>query len=78
MFDEHVGAGLYRLVPIEGEDYDTAYRWIRREGLNLRTLDALHLAVASREASRILTADKGMAEAATALEIDHELVTPSA
>lgn len=74
LFDEHVAAGLYRLLPVGGEDYELAYRWIRREGLNLRTLDALHLAVASRESLHVLTADRGMADAASTLGLAHELV----
>ena len=75
-FDEHVGSGLYRLLPIRSDDHDRAYSWIRREALNLPTLDALHLAVASRESLHVMTADRGMAEAASALELACELVTP--
>lgn len=74
-FEEHVSAGLFRLLPVDGEDYEHAYRWIQRESLSLRTLDALHLAVAVRTGLVLVTADRGLAAAARTLELRHELVT---
>ena len=35
-FDEHVSAGLYRLLPVDGKDYEVTYGWIRGEGLLAR------------------------------------------
>ena len=52
-----------------------ATRYIRRFDTALRTLDAIHAAVASREDVLLATADVRLAETATALGIKTELVT---
>ncbi len=63
LFQEHIDTGIYAMLPIEASDYRQANRLISRFNTNLRTLDALHLAVALRENKIMATADVKLAEA---------------
>ena len=56
-----------RRVLLAPEDLTRATRWMRRFDLNLRTPDALHLALAARLELVVATFDQGMARAARAL-----------
>ena len=74
LFDSHVGTVFERL-PVTVADLSAATRYIRRFDTALRTLDAIHAAVASREDILLATADVRMAKAATMLGIETGLVT---
>lgn len=63
-FKTHVDGGHYRVVKLDHEDYEDARRRIGRFNSALRTLDALHIAVAVREKLSIVTADNALASAA--------------
>lgn len=47
-FQKHVSVEIYRVLPVEPEDYALARRWLGSFRSPLRTLDAMHLAIASR------------------------------
>jgi predicted nucleic acid-binding protein len=65
----HVDEGLYRMVPVEQHDYVLARDWLAAFDTPLRTLDALHLAVAFSNDFVLVTADRVFAECATRLGI---------
>jgi len=71
------GKSAVRLVaerPVAVADLSAATRYIRRFDTVLRTLDAIHAAIAARENMTLATADVRLAEAATILRISTELV----
>lgn len=74
LFRTHSSQGLYEIVPIEQEAYVQARHWMAARRTALRTLDALHLAVAHRRELQVLTADQGMAEAGSELGMGVTLV----
>ncbi len=65
-FGDHVDGGFYRRVPMGAEHFIRAQQLIESV-ISLRTLDALHLAVAIIEETPILTADGQLARAAKKL-----------
>jgi len=68
-FSSHLEEGLYTRVPLDRRHYEMASEWLGRFTLALRTLDALHLAVAASEGFRVATADATFARSAKALGI---------
>jgi predicted nucleic acid-binding protein len=46
LFETHLDEGYYRMVPVRTRDYRMARSWLAQLQGTLRTLDALHLAVA--------------------------------
>lgn len=68
-FERDVGAGFLQVYPVADEHLIAALGLITRLGRNpLRTLDALHLAIAQGiRCRRLATADKIMADAAKAI-----------
>ncbi len=69
-FFGHLEEGLYTRVPLERRHYEMAGDWLGRFTLMLRTLDALHLAVAASGTLRLVTADAALARSAKALGIE--------
>lgn len=63
-FQAHVAHNLYHWLAIEHHHYQKAFYWIARFSTPLRTLDALHLAVAATESADFLTADTQLAKVA--------------
>jgi len=74
LFGSHLAAPRYRVVPIDGADYVRARDWIARMSTPLRVLDALHLAVTQAHGLTLVTADQGLAAAASALGAQCELI----
>jgi predicted nucleic acid-binding protein len=68
-FEEDIQQGLFLLRPLSDEHTSAAVRLIERSGTpSLRTLDALHIAVAQQAgADELATADRAMAAAAEEL-----------
>jgi predicted nucleic acid-binding protein len=62
-------AAVAKLLPIGPQDIERAGRYVRRLDLNLRTPDAIHIAIAARLGAEIVTFDKGMAACAAALGV---------
>lgn len=74
-FAAHLEAGVFTRVPVDGGDFVRARGWLGSFGLRLRTLDALHLAVAAGRGAELLTADRGLAEAAAGVGVGARLLT---
>ena len=73
-FLSHLDSQLYTLAPLSDRHYKLARDWIGLLSNNLRSLDALHLALASAEDMVILTADQGLAKSANVLGVSFILV----
>jgi hypothetical protein len=54
-------------LPVTGQHFRTAARFVDRHELRLRAGDALHLAVASEQGATLVTRDKTLAAAGPAL-----------
>lgn len=70
----HVEDGYYRVMPVRPRDYHVARAWLAQLQGTLRTLDALHLAVAESAEASTLTADKRLAAEARALGLPVKLL----
>jgi len=68
LFTGHL-SGAYVRIPLDRGMYDVAKTWIGRFDLPLRTLDALHLAVASTHGLTFATSDVRLARSARSLGI---------
>ncbi len=69
-FFSHLDNQLYIVIPVESRHYRLARDWIGLLNNSLRSLDALHLAIASMEGRSIVTSDHGLARSAGTLGID--------
>ena len=66
-----------QLLEPRGTDFLQARQWLQAvESLPLRSGDALHLAIASREQLILTTADQALTLAAAALGLDHHWIGP--
>lgn len=68
-FSTHLEENLYTRLSIESYHYKLARDWLSGLTIPLRTLDALHLAVAASKELTLATADGALARAAKALGI---------
>ncbi len=57
-FQTHLKESLFRLISVEDRHYQTAKNWILQFAVPLKTLDALHLAIAAEGDFTLLTADR--------------------
>ncbi len=73
-FQTHLDNDFYLRIPLEPINYQLARDWIGRFNTSLRTLDALHLACASSNNIRLVTADDALARSAEALGIEVQLL----
>jgi uncharacterized protein len=73
-FQADLEAGIYQRLKVEAVHYQLAREWIRRFDTALRTLDALHLAIASESKIMVTTGDIGLAQSGQALGLKVELV----
>lgn len=69
-FSAHIEANLYTRIALERRHYTLARDWLAGFTASLRTLDALHIAVAALEGLRLVTADRVMARSAEALGVN--------
>lgn len=69
-FIAHVDKNFYEYFSLEPQHYRLARDWIGMFDLGLRSLDALHLAVASFEGLTLVTADSGLSKSARMLGLD--------
>ena len=76
-FQTHLDNDFYLRIPLESVHYQLARDWIGRFDTSLRTLDALHLAYASSNNFRLVTADDALARSAEALGIEVQLLRPN-
>ena len=73
-FIAHVDKGFYEHFPLDPQHYRLARDWIGMLDLGLRSLDALHLAVASSEGLTLVTGDGGLSKSAKKLGLDSILL----
>lgn len=69
-FQIDIDSGFYTRITLETIHYHLAREWISQFTTPLRTLDALHLAVASQNNIRLVTADVALATSAQFLGVD--------
>lgn len=74
-FRVNIDAGLYQITPVEQRNYIFARDWLLTFSTALKTLDALHLAVALSNDFVLVTADKALAAAAKAFSVKHKLIS---
>ncbi|MDM8524421.1 type II toxin-antitoxin system VapC family toxin [Desulfococcaceae bacterium HSG8] len=74
-FQSHVGQNLSLMIPVQPPHYQIAKDWIARFETPLRTLDALHLAVAFSNNLTILTADERLGDSALSLGVSLTLIS---
>ncbi len=73
-FTSHVDTGLFQIISIEDYHWQLAKNWIGLFTTPLRTLDALHLAIAANEEIQLITADKALFQAAETLGVNAGLL----
>ncbi len=73
-FQSHAGQNLFLMIPVSSLHYQIAKDWIARFATSLRTLDALHLAVAFSNSLTVLTADKKFDDSARYLGVRSTLI----
>ncbi|MBD1824181.1 type II toxin-antitoxin system VapC family toxin [Cyanobacteria bacterium FACHB-DQ100] len=73
-FQADLDARIYQRLQIEAVHYQLAQDWIRRFDTKLRTLDALHLAIAHESSMTITTGDVGLAQSGQILGLNVELI----
>jgi len=66
-FISHKDNKLYTYLPVQPHHYTLARDWIGLFKLSLKSLDALHLAIASSEGLTIVSADRNLLRSAEAL-----------
>ena len=69
-FQSHFEQSFYGLTAVDDRHYQTAKTWIVQFSTPLKTLDALHLAVAAEGDFTLLTADKHLSISAKYFGID--------
>lgn len=57
-FQTHLKESLYRLITVEDRHYQTAKNWILQFAVPLKTLDALHIAIAAENDLTLLATDR--------------------
>jgi predicted nucleic acid-binding protein len=73
-FLDHLRAGLYGRIAVQRWHYEAARGWLAQFTLPLRTLDALHLALANSEGLALATADEDLSRSAKILGVPVTLV----
>ena len=73
-FNSHIEMGLFQVIMVENYHWQLAKGWISLLTTPLRTLDALHLAIAANEELQLVTADKPLFQAARSLGVDTHLL----
>ena len=70
MFSSHLETNLFTFVEVKNYHWKLARGWLSLFSTSLRTLDALHLAIASAEGLQVVTADKGLFQATEDLGVE--------
>jgi uncharacterized protein len=75
-FQADLDAAFYQLVTVTPRHYAMAKQWMQQFDTPLRTLDALHLAIASELSMPLVTADIGLARSAASLNVAIQVLQP--
>jgi predicted nucleic acid-binding protein len=73
---EDIEAGCYSIQAIDSRHYEQAMGWLLSRKAPLRTLDALHLAIAALKVAELITADAQLAQAAQLFGVRYQLLVP--
>jgi len=73
-FISHLDGHYFTYHPVEAHYFRLARDWIGMFKLSLRTLDALHLAIAYSEGVSIVTTDRGLSNSAKRLGLSSILL----
>ncbi len=73
-FLSHLEGRFYTCFSVESQHIRLARDWIGQFNTSLKSLDALHLAIASLEGLKLVTADRDLADSAKILGIDVMLI----
>ncbi|MGF1495902.1 MAG: type II toxin-antitoxin system VapC family toxin [Elainellaceae cyanobacterium] len=73
-FQEHLRMGFFRQIMPDLQHYQRAQQWLTQFNTPLRTLDALHLALAHSQTIQLVTADTRLASSARILDIPFQLL----
>ncbi len=76
LFRTHEAQDAYLNLPVRAIHYARARLFVAADDVSLRTLDALHLAIAEENDLSMLTADGHLAAAAAPFGIDVRLAVP--
>ena len=69
-----VASSVLASIPLTQAHYDLACDWLSSFATGLKTVDALHLAVAATEALTLIIADRTLADSAGQLAVKCQLV----
>jgi len=75
LFQTHIDQKCYTPLPVQPRHYSTARNWVSQFNTPLRTLDALHLAIAAKNSIPLITADIQFANSANILGIEVTLIS---
>ena len=73
-FQYHIDHQLYHYLSIDSSHYQHARKWIASFNAPLRTLDAIHLALAATNNIELVTSDKQLAQSAEYFGVDVQLL----
>jgi predicted nucleic acid-binding protein len=73
-FISHLDNHYFAYLPVEAHHFRLARDWIGMFKLSLRTLDALHLAIASSEGLSVVTTDQSLVKSAKGLGLNSILL----
>ena len=73
-FQSHLNQFLFKRIPLERYHYSVAFNWLAQFAVPLRTLDALHLAVAAQNNLELITADQRLLQSARKLGVRTRLL----
>jgi predicted nucleic acid-binding protein len=73
-FQSHLNQFLFKRIPLERDHYSVAFNWLAQFAVPLRTLDALHLAVAAQNNLELVTADQQLLQSARKLGVRTRLL----
>ena len=74
LFQSHVSQGLFQKIAVEPDHFQIAKAWIAQFTTPLRTLDALHLAIAHTQRAFFFTSDLQLVKAARHFGVSVRLV----
>jgi predicted nucleic acid-binding protein len=73
-FQSHLNQFLFKRILLERDHYSVAFNWLAQFAVHLRTLDALHLAVAAQNNLELVTADQQLLQSARKLGVRARLL----
>jgi predicted nucleic acid-binding protein len=74
-FQSHLQQGIYTRLAVEGAHFAKARDWLATFAAPIRTLDALHVAVAAMQGCLFLTADVPLAKACVRIGVTARLIS---